>query len=205
MKASQKCMRNIPLILMTFRFFLGPLVIFISLNYTSPALLFVLVVLGILSDIFDGIIARRMGVATKTLRRLDSQIDLIFWLCIIFASYIAQPAVIHSIKNELLILILLELICYLISFLKFGRETCTHAISAKFYGIFLCISMISILSFGSAGFPFKLAFIAGLIANFDVILIILFLPYWTHDIPSAYHAYLIRQNISFRKYQIFNS
>ncbi len=50
----------------------------------------------------------------------------------------------------------------------------------------------------------KLAVVWGIISQLDVILIILILPKWQNDIPSAYHAYLIRKGISFKKSKFLN-
>ena len=38
------------------------------------------IALGFLSDIFDGVMARRLGIATATLRRLDSVADAPFYV-----------------------------------------------------------------------------------------------------------------------------
>ena len=37
-------------------------------------------ILGFVSDVYDGIVARRFGVATTGLRRLDSAVDTVFYL-----------------------------------------------------------------------------------------------------------------------------
>ena len=41
-------------------------------------------VLGFTSDVYDGIVARRFGVATAGLRRLDSGVDTVFYLAAAF-------------------------------------------------------------------------------------------------------------------------
>jgi CDP-diacylglycerol--glycerol-3-phosphate 3-phosphatidyltransferase len=41
-------------------------------------LMLTLMYFGLLTDIFDGIIARKVGVSSEKLRRLDSQTDLVF-------------------------------------------------------------------------------------------------------------------------------
>ena len=98
----------------------------------------------------------------------------------------------------------MEISDYLISILKFKRETCTHAFLSKLWGITLLIAFTSLIGFNHAGIPFHVAIIMGLISHIDRILITLILSEWTHDIPSAYHAYLIRKGIDFKRNEYLN-
>lgn len=184
-----KFLIRLPISLIVFRLFLAPAVVGVAYFYYSPTLLFILVSLGLLSDIFDGIFARRLSVASAKLRRMDSQTDLIFWLSVLCAAYIAHPEVVAGVRFELLILLGLEILCYVVSFLRFGKETCTHAYSAKCYGLFLSAGLISILCFGVSGIVFHACFIVGIISGLDVIFITLLLPHWSHDVPSSFHAF----------------
>lgn len=98
----------------------------------------------------------------------------------------------------------MEGMCYLISIMKFGKETCTHAYLSKMFGVTLLIAFTSLIGFNHAGIPFFTAIVFGLISHVDRILIALILPKWTHDIPSFYHAYLIRNGIEFKRNKLFN-
>ena len=73
-------MKNTPILLIILRLLLGPVMIALTYNYGDKIRteLVVLIFVGLLSDIFDGIIARRLGIASEKLRRMDSQTDLIF-------------------------------------------------------------------------------------------------------------------------------
>jgi len=160
--------------------------------------------LGLVSDILDGIIARKQNISSEKLRRMDSQIDMIFWLSIGFATWILYPKLISD--NSVLIwtIIGMEIACYVISFIKFKKETCTHSFLSKLWGITLLVAFTFLIGFNHAGIPFAMAIIMGLISQLDIILIILILPKWTHDVPSAYHAYLIRKGIVFKRNDYLN-
>lgn len=198
---------NIPKILIAFRFLLAPIIL--SLAYfvgeKSRTFILILMYLGLISDILDGIIARKQGISSEKLRRLDSQTDMIFWLSIGISTYILFPELIKQHKIAIWSILIMEVLCYVISLVKFGKETCTHAFLSKIWGLTLLIAFTSLIGFEHAGIPFYLAIIFGLISHLDVILIILILPKWTHDIPSSYHAYLIRKGISFKKNDLLNS
>lgn len=199
-------MKNIPIILISFRFFLGPVMIFIAYNQGDAAriLLVILLFLGILSDIFDGIIARKAGVSTERLRRMDSQIDVVFWLCTGWCAWLLNPEIIIHNRYAIITVFAMEGLTYVFSFLKFGKETCTHALLSKFWGITLFIAFVSMIGFGHGGIPLALAIIFGVISHIDVYLIILLLPKWTHDVPSAWHAWQIRQGKSIKRNKMFN-
>jgi len=64
---------------------MAPLMVALALADASwaPKAIVAAMTIGLLSDIFDGIIARRLGVATPSLRRLDSQTDAAFWLAVL--------------------------------------------------------------------------------------------------------------------------
>jgi CDP-diacylglycerol--glycerol-3-phosphate 3-phosphatidyltransferase len=98
----------------------------------------------------------------------------------------------------------MELTCYVISLIKFKKETCTHALLSKLWGITLLVAFTSLIGFNHAGIPFAITIIMGLISQLDIILITLILPKWTHDVPSAYHAYLIRKGIEFKRNDYLN-
>jgi len=199
-------MKNIPHLLICFRLLLGPVMIYLSCRFGESirVYLIVLLVAGILSDIFDGIIARGQNVSTASLRRMDSQTDLVFWLCAGWCAWLLNPEIVLGNKYAILLLFIMEGLTYIFSIAKFGKETCTHALLSKLWGIMLFVAFISILGFGYAGLPFALAIVFGIISHVDVYLIIFLLPQWTHDVPSAWHAWQIRQGRQIRKYKIFN-
>ena len=200
-------MKRLPLLLIAFRFLLAPVMLYLGYFYkiTYRQLIVVLLVAGLLSDIFDGIIARKQNTSTPTLRRLDSQTDMIFWLSAGFAAWFIWPDVIRANKTVIYILVGMEALCYLVSFLRFGKETCSHAYLSKLWGLTLLAAFIDLILNGHAGFIFYFCLLAGIISHLDRILITLILPTWQHDVPSAYHAWLIRKGKPFRRYSLFNN
>lgn len=199
-------MKNVPFLLIGFRFLLAPVMIVLTYLYNDAArlTLVILLLLGILSDIFDGIIARRAGVSSEKLRRMDSQTDLFFWLSAGWCAWLLNPEIVTQNKYAVIMIFIMEGLTYVFSILKFGKETCTHAFLSKLWGITLFIAFVAIIGFGYAGWAFGLAIVFALISHIDVYLIILFLPKWTHDVPSCYHAWLIRKGKSFKKNRLFN-
>jgi CDP-diacylglycerol--glycerol-3-phosphate 3-phosphatidyltransferase len=199
-------MKKLPYILIITRFILAPIII--SLAYfkgeESKFLILILMYFGLLTDIFDGIIARKVGVSSEKLRRLDSQTDLIFWLSLGFASYFLNPELIKNEWEGILLIFIMEALCYLVSFLKFRKETCTHAFLSKMWGLSLLIALTYLIGFQQTGWAFYLTIVLGIISHIDVILIILLLPKWQYDVPSSYHAWRIRNGKQRKKTIFFN-
>lgn len=160
--------------------------------------------LGLLSDIFDGIIARNLNVSSEKLRRLDSQVDIVFWLAIGLASWILHPEIIRHYGVYIVLLLCTEALCYAVSFIKFKKETCTHAWLSKLWGLSLIVAFTSILGFDRGGVAMTICLVLGFLSHLDVILITLILPKWTHDVPSTYHAIKIRKGKEIKRFKMFN-
>lgn len=96
-------MKNIPIGLIYLRLILGFVIILISIlnieNLKTYAVF--LLTIGLLTDIFDGIIARKLNISTQKLRRLDSTIDQVFFVSVIASAYIQCPEFFKS--NALLL------------------------------------------------------------------------------------------------------
>ncbi len=200
-------MKQLPYALILFRFLCAPVMLCLGYFYQTQytKLIVVLLFLGLLSDVLDGIIARKQNTSTAKMHRLDSQTDMIFWLSAGFTAWFIRPQTISENLFMIWILLGMEASCYLVSILKFGRETCTHAYLSKFWGITLLAAFTDLILNGNAGFLFYFCLCAGIVSHLDRILITLILPKWQHDVPNTYHVYLIRKGKTFKKFALFNS
>lgn len=199
-------MKTIPYLLIAIRFIFAPIIFFLAYlkGEESRFIILTLMFVGLLTDIFDGIIARKVGVSSEKLRRLDSQVDLVFWLSLGFAAYFINPEVMKNQWQSIALIFIMEALCYIISIIKFKKETCTHAWLSKLWGISLLIAFTYLIGFQQAGWAFHLTIILGIISHIDVILIILILPKWQYDVPSFYHAWNIRRGKLRKKSTLFN-
>ena len=183
---------GLPLILTAVRALLGPVVIYLALFWPSPSALGACLLVAFLSDVFDGILARRLNVATPTLRRLDSIADTIFYLSAIFAAWRLHPSAITERLAPLLWLCGLELIRYVFDFAKFGREASYHMWSSKLWGIALFVGFFDLLALDTSGLPLSVAIYVGIITDLEGLAISMVLPEWKTDVPSILHAFRLR-------------
>lgn len=197
---------NIPKLLILTRLCFAPIILFTAFIYGENAVPYIILLMyiGLLTDIFDGIIARQQNISNEKLRRFDSQTDMLFWLSIGISTWILRGELLAENRVGIWTILIMEVLCYVISFVKLKKETCTHAILSKIWGITLLVAFTALLGFNKAGIYYYLCVIIGFIAHLDVILIILILPKWTHDVPSSIHAWKIRKGIEIKRNKLFN-
>ena len=197
---------QIPIALILLRLIIGLLIILFSLieadNYKIIAI--VLLTIGVLTDIFDGIIARQLNISTQKLRRLDSSIDQIFFISVAVATYIQCPDFFKANSLKLVLLIALEGLTYLISFLKFKKEIATHSIGAKVWTLILFATLIQIILQCQSIILFNICFWIGILTRLEIIAIIFTLKKWTNDVPTFYHSLKLRKNKEIRRHKMFN-
>jgi CDP-diacylglycerol--glycerol-3-phosphate 3-phosphatidyltransferase len=205
MEASLKAkLAAIPYLLCLARAAAGPALVFIAAGEARSSLMFGLLLFAVVSDIFDGILARKLGTATTRLRTLDSRADMVFWLCATAALWAHRPDFVQEHALAISSVVVSYAATYVVSFLRFGRAPSVHAIFSKFFQLSLLVGLVALLCFDAGERWLYLMVTLGLPANLEVILILLILPAWQHDIPSLYHAFEIRQGREIRRLKLFN-
>lgn len=199
-------MSKLPIALIYSRLVIGLTIILLSYlkveNYKIIAI--ILFSIGLLTDIFDGIIARQLNVSTQTLRRLDSSIDQLFFISFAFATFIQCPDFFKSNFSKLVILLGFEGLTYLVCFLKFRKEIATHSMGAKIWTLLLFATLIELILQCQSVILFNISFWVGLLTRLEIMAIILTLKKWTHDVPSIYHSIQLRQGKEIKRHKMFN-
>lgn len=204
-KDIQLSMKNkIPAALIWFRLLAGLLIVWLAFTDADSGWIVLLMTSGLLSDIFDGIIARRLNISTQTLRRLDSSVDQVFWLCIMVATYKMAPDFYADNWIQIVVLLVAEALCYAISYLRFRKEVATHAIASKIWALILFATLIDVVLNSASGWLFQVCFYFGMITRLEVMSILLLIKEWTNDVPSVYHAILLRNGKSIKRNKMFN-
>ncbi len=198
--------KSIPLALIIVRCFIGVIVILLSITHVAhyPLIAIILLTIGLLTDIFDGIIARRLNISGERLRRLDSSADQIFFISVAVATYIQCPDFFRNNAVKLWILFGTEALTYLISFIKFKKEIATHSIGAKCWTLLLFATLIQLILQCNSAILFDTCFWIGILTRVEIIAIILILKKWENDVPTVYHAIRLRQNKPIRRHKLLN-
>jgi phosphatidylglycerophosphate synthase len=185
-------LKTIPLLLTALRAALAPVVMLLAVFAPSKPAFGVCLILAFVSDVFDGILARRLGVATPNLRRLDSIADSLFYLTATMAVWRLYPSAISGRPAPLTALVLLEACRYAYDWVKFKREASYHMWSSKLWGVCLFAGFFSLLAFGVDGPLVDVAIYVGIAADLEGLAISLTLRRWQNDVPSIVHAVRLR-------------
>jgi CDP-diacylglycerol--glycerol-3-phosphate 3-phosphatidyltransferase len=168
--------------------------VLLAVAWPSPSAFGACLVTAFLSDVFDGVVARRLGIATPNLRRLDSIADSLFYVGALFAAWYLHPQALVAHRTALVVLALLEIARYAFDLRKFGREASYHMWSSKLWGLALFAGFFSILALGRSGWAVALAVWLGIVADIEGLAISALLRRWRNDVPSIVHALRLRES-----------
>jgi phosphatidylglycerophosphate synthase len=178
---------HIPVGLVGARFVIALLLLLDALDHQVGMAFVMGYVIAVLSDIFDGIIARRLGVSTPRLRQADSWADICLYLCIAVSVWLVFPQTILAFKIPLLIAVLAQLTLFAMSLIKFRKMPSFHTYTAKAWGIALLVATVSLFGFNDDK-ALWIAIAFCLINSVEEMIMTLILPEWQCDVLSLFHA-----------------
>jgi phosphatidylglycerophosphate synthase len=186
----------IPWLMVLFRASLAPLVPLVAWRLASPQLLLgCLIAAGFLSDVYDGILARRWGTATDALRLADTVVDLLFYLGVLAAIILRHGPVLGQRLGLLVAVLALESGRMIFELVKFHRIASYHTYAAKMWGILLAAATLALLCFDRAYWLTTLALAWGLVCDTEGLIMSILLPRWERDVKSFVHALRLRREL----------
>ncbi len=188
----QKIRQIIPWMMAAARALLGPVVLFGDRCGWSGFTLAAMVVAALVSDIFDGVLARRWRVDTAAVRLCDSICDTVFYACVGLALW---PRIWNANAVWLVALLLFEAANIVFALAKFRRPASYHSYLAKAWGLVLATAVIAALVLPSAGLLMRLALLMGVASNLETMAMSLMLPIWHRDVKTLRVAWQIRQQL----------
>ena len=154
---------------------------------SSGRLAAALLAAGLISDVYDGVVARRFGVATTGLRRLDSAVDSIFYLAAAWCVWRLHPDVARSHRWLIAAVIATLLVNHAFEIWKFGREASYHAWLAKAWGAVLVSALMLLFLAGDVRW-LTVALWMGIASHVENFLITLALVECRTDVKSLIHV-----------------
>lgn len=185
-------MLNIPNTISLIRIIFALFLFYFAWN-NNPLIFLILFIIALLTDTFDGYLARKLGQTTKLGEKLDSWGDFILYLTVPTCAWWLWPELV--IQELLFIIIALTsfLIPILIGFLKYKRLTSYHTWAAKLSAVLLGVST-PLLFIGGPSWPFRISAVVFLLAELEETSITTVLPSWHSNVPSFWHAIKIAQS-----------
>jgi uncharacterized protein len=108
--------------------------------------------LGLLTDILDGLLARRFKTATKNGHDLDIIADNIFAVSFMLALSISKPGIMRSYAPMILVVLTVSAVTQAISLLKMRKPVMARTALGRFTAVLFPIAFISAFYFGSGLF-----------------------------------------------------
>jgi len=185
-------LRRIPAALVLSRLLAAPFLLWAALAGAGRFWLVGILVYVFLSDVFDGVIARRLHVATTRLRVADSWADTLFYVCVALAVWRLHRALLGPFLVPLLVVLGLMGVNWAVAMLKFRRPLSFHAYSSKLWGLSLFAAGVSLLGFSYAGWFLWAAVAVGIAGHLEGLAMTLILSRWAHDVSGIPEALRLR-------------
>jgi phosphatidylglycerophosphate synthase len=184
----------LPALLVSFRAALGPGTILAGWFSRRGWILVAFIALALLSDIFDGVLARRWGTDTEVLRRWDTRADTFFYACVLAAIVVRYPQAVERRWLLLAALVTAEVIQHVFAIVRYGRHASYHSILSKIWGLLLAAATMALLGWGLDNWLLDLAVAFGILCSVQGLAMTLLLPVWRRDVPTLWHAWKLRRN-----------
>lgn len=197
-------LNKIPHLLLYSRLLVAILIIVFSFIKISPTIIVALCVYAIVSDIFDGIIARHLKISTPEMRQLDTKIDTVFWFSCLFYLCVNQSHFIKTHSFQIFILVLSEIFVMVLGKIKFQQRISYHTILSKFWALCLLWFFIDIILDDKCYVSFLISFWYGILVQLEIIAIAVILKTSQTDVLSILHAIKFRKEISTAKNRFLN-
>ena len=187
-----KCVKQIPAALVALRFVIAPLLLWDARDGKVLRWFWAVVAVAFLSDIFDGVIARKLKVVTARLRMADSYADILFYCSLMGCIYLARNRVAEALWMPATIVAFAQLLNWGFSLAKFRKLTSYHSYLAKLRGAILFFAAVGVFSFDPSGRLLWASAASALISNTEGIIITAILPVWKYDVWSIAAARRLR-------------
>jgi phosphatidylglycerophosphate synthase len=187
--------QSIPWVMAAGRAALGPILIAGTACSWNGVTLAAMVVTALLSDIFDGVLARRWGCDTAGVRLFDSMADTVFYVCVAVALWMGQPGVWRHYAGLLIPLLSLEVLRFGWDFVKFGKPASYHSYLAKCWGLTMALGVVAVFGLRHASPLLSVALLVGIACNLEGLAISVVLPVWRKDVKTLGVAWQLRRQI----------
>lgn len=199
MKSEPESIKHrIPWLMAATRVVFGPAMIMGQRAGWSGLALAAMVIAALLSDIFDGVLARRWKCDTAAVRLFDSMADNVFYLGCATALWMREPQLMRCFAVPVGIVLGIEALKFVFDFVKFGKPSSYHSYLAKTWGLVLATTVV--MSFAMhASLPLRIAWWAslalGVVACLEGLMMSLIMPEWRHDLKTLWRARALRRRI----------
>ena len=148
-----------------------------------------MVLTALLSNIFDGVLARRWGCDTAGVRLFDTLADTFFYGWTAVALWLAAPGVLRENAALLVAVLALEALHFAFDFMKFGKPASYHSYLAKTWGLVLASAVMTVFALGGSHGLMPVALWLGIACKLEGLTMSLLLRVWQRDVKTLAAAW----------------
>lgn len=178
-------LRHLPNLITGSRLLCVPLLLALAWQGRETAFEWLLLA-ALLSDIADGFIARRFGLASPLGAMLDSIADALVMVCGALGVWVFRPEFVDAHGAWILLVLGLWVLEMLVSLGRYGRLSSFHTYAVRAGAYALGIFVMWLLLFGFSGWLFALAVAINVLAYLEEFVLLWLLPQWTPDVKGAW-------------------
>ena len=177
---------NVPNLLSGFRVLCAPVLLALAWSGFEVGFL-VLFGLGLLSDVLDGVLARRLDQESDLGARLDQWADFALWVCLPIAAWWLWPEILRREAPYVIVAVVCLLLPTAVAYAKYRAVPGYHTWSAKTSAVLMGIAVPLLLIFDLA-WPFRVAALFQVVCAIDELGITWLFSECRHDVQSVLHA-----------------
>lgn len=151
-----------------------------------------LLAVALITDIIDGFLARRLNAHTDFGRKLDSIADYVALFTGLAGIALLWPDVLRREWLWFAAVMGSFFLAMLYCFIRLGRAPCYHTYASKFTVAGCALSIVPLLA-GWASLPAHIVAVFQVLVGFEEIAIATLIPWHVGEMPSAWHAWKLRQ------------
>lgn len=181
-------MLRAPQLLIAFRAACAPAIFVLACFGFPSTVLIAVLAAALVSDVLDGIIARRTGCASPQLRAADTIVDTIFYAAAGIALKVAVPGAYDGLWLPLVGIIVVHVSRSTFELTKYGRLAAYHMWSSKALGL-LVVAALAISFATERSTPLlAVALWLGIVNELEGFAASALLASWHADVPTLVHA-----------------
>lgn len=182
---------NVPNALSAFRVACAPVLLLLAWKGATAAFLG-LFALGLLSDVLDGVLARRLACESELGARLDQWADFALWVSFPVGAWWLWPEIVRREAPFVIVALVCLLLPTVVAYARYRAVPGYHTWTAKLGSVLMGIAVPLLLILDIA-WPFRIAAIFQGVCAVDELGITLLLAECRHDVPSVLHAARLRR------------
>jgi len=183
----------IPFALVGSRVLAGPVLLWCAATRHLGAPFFAILVAAVVSDVLDGMIARKLGTSSKRLRLLDGFADIALYVQLAIGAALFDPSAFGTLAGPIAVLAVGRICLYASCFVRYRRPPSYHSVTAKAWGLGLMVAFITIFGARETVPGIWIGLILGYINTADELAMTALLPAWHTDVLSIAMASRLRR------------